>query len=100
MFQKKQRSNIFEDAAKKNNVSVEHVIKSTQNYAKVIMYRIKTSNNQQLKDLWDEAFSNGEVPTAQEFVREWLLFEIFNPDGVKDSDGRKIDMDRIYKGDI
>ncbi len=103
MSQKKEQlTNIFEDAAKRRNISIEQAKRDAQDFAKIIMFRIKTSNNQQLKDLWNEAFPNGKVPTAEEFVREWLLFSIFNPNGldIRDENGKKIDLDRIYRGDI
>ena len=102
MALKKQFPNIFEDAAKKRNISVEQVIDNTQKYAKVIMYRIKTSDNQQLKDLWDKAFPDEKVPTAQEFSRAWLLFDIYKPSDfeLKNKKGEKIDMKMIFEGKI
>ena len=92
--------NLFEDEAKKRNVSIEQVKKDYRNLAKIIMFRIQNSDNQQLKDLWDETFPDGVIPTAEDFAREWLLFEIFNPDGLKDANGEKITFDRVLKGDI
>lgn len=101
-MKKKNYPNIFEDAAKKRDISVEQVIDNTQKYAKVIMYRIKTSDNQQLKDLWDKAFPDGKVPTAEEFARAWLLFEVYKPSDfeLKNKKGEKIDMRMIFEGKI
>ncbi len=92
---------IFEDLAKKNNISIEQAKKDfEEKFIKVAMYQIKNSDNQYLKELWDESFPNGKIPSADEFLEEMLLFKTFFPDGLKDKNGKKIDARRIYNGDI
>lgn len=101
MSQKNEKTpNLFEEEAKRKNISVEQVKKDYKNLATLIMLRIENSNNQQLKDLWNETFPDRVIPTAEDFAREWLLFKIFNPDGLKDENGEKITFDRVLKGDI
>ena len=92
---------IFENVAKKRNISVEEVKKEfEEKFIKFTMHQIKNSDNQWLKELWDEAFPNGKTPSADEFLIQLLLFRMFFPDGLKDENGKKIDTDRIYRGDI
>lgn len=92
---------IFEDLAKKRNISVEQAKKDfEEKFIKVVMYQIKNSDNQYLKELWDEAFPNKKMPSADEFLKEMLFFKILFPDGLKDKNDKKIDARRIYYGDI
>lgn len=60
----------------------------------------KNSDNQYLKELWNESFPNDKIPSADEFLKEMLFFKILFPDGLKDKNGEKIDARRIYYGDI
>ncbi len=94
------KSNLFEDEAKRRNVSVEQVKKDYKSLATLVMLRIENSDNQKLKGLWNETFPDRLIPTAEDFAREWLLFKIFNPDGLKDENGEKITLERVLKGDI
>ena len=92
---------IFENVAKKRNISVEEAKKEfEEKFIKITIHQIKNSDNQWLKELWGEAFPNGKTPSADEFLIQLLLFRMFFPDGLKDENGKKIDTDRIYRGDI
>ncbi len=101
MFQENSSYNLFEELAKKGNGSVEQAKKDfEEKFIKVVMYQIKNSDNQYLKELWNESFPNDKTPSADEFFKEMLFFKILFPDGLKDKNGEKIDARRIYNGDI
>lgn len=52
--------------------------------------------------MWNKVFPNGKKPTAEEFAEQWILFKIFDPNGVyiRGKNNNKIDIKSIIKGEI